>query len=234
MSTTKIALFAGAAVIVAGGLYLAIKMNPTSNRDGQGTIAAPTAAQRGELSVFTHVATIPANVDPSTIRFEKLKTVDLASKTQTTTDVAKCKELQFRDPDGSNCQTTTVQERVKAIEAQYSYNGLAIASGESIPGRDTFSVYFKPEELVLDGPADKVKKDQAANLFEVNIYRPLVEQKMIDKARSHYCEGNYVDGNWVRTDPKCQDQIQYTTQTVPSPYMTVQVDVRPTATAAVH
>ena len=42
MTTKKIALFAGAAVVVAGGLVLAIRMNPsTSNKDGHGTIAAP-------------------------------------------------------------------------------------------------------------------------------------------------------------------------------------------------
>jgi hypothetical protein len=72
--------------------------------------------QLDELSPFTHVASIPAIVDPSTIRFEKLKTVELASKTKTATDAQGCKERQFRDPDGSNCQTTTVVERVKAIE----------------------------------------------------------------------------------------------------------------------
>ena len=45
MTTTKIALFAGAAVVVAGGLVLAIRMNPsTSTNDGHGTIAAPVAA----------------------------------------------------------------------------------------------------------------------------------------------------------------------------------------------
>ena len=47
MTTTKIALFAGAAVVVAGGLILAIRMNPsTSTNDGHGTIAAPGKASR--------------------------------------------------------------------------------------------------------------------------------------------------------------------------------------------
>ena len=42
MNTTKISLFAGAAVVVAVGLVLAIRTNPpTSTRDGAGTIAAP-------------------------------------------------------------------------------------------------------------------------------------------------------------------------------------------------
>jgi hypothetical protein len=230
MNATKIALFAGAAVVVVGGLMLAIRMNPTtSTKNGQGTIGAPVEtvpanAQVGELDPFTHVASIPAGVDPSTIRFEKLRMVELASKTKTTIDPQRCKELQFRDHDASNCQTTKVEERVKALEAKYSYSGVEIASGESVPGRDTFSVYFRPQEVSIDGPADKLKRDQAAAMFRFNTYRPMVEQKVIDKQNSHFCEGSYIDGNWVRTDPKCQDQVQYVTKTVPSPYMTVQVD----------
>ena len=105
-----------------------------------------------------------------------------------------------------------------------------ISAGESVPGRDTFSVYFRPEEVGVDGPVEKLKRDQAASFFQVSTSRPMVEQKVIDKQNSHFCEGNYVDGNWVRKDPKCQDQVQYINQTVPSPYLTVQVDLRHPAT----
>jgi hypothetical protein len=237
MTTTKIALFVGAAVVVAGGLVLAIRMNPTSTNAGHGTIGAPVEVARPtgqveQLSPFTHVASIPAIVDPSTIRFEKMKVVELASKTKTTTDARKCKEKQFRDPDGSNCQTTTVQERVKAVEAIYSYNGAVISAGESIPGRDTFSVYFRPEEVRADGPVEKLKRDQAASFFQVTTARPMVGQNVIDKQNSHFCEGNYVDGNWIHKDAKCQDQVQYTNQTVPSQYLMVQVDLRPLTVAS--
>ena len=230
MTTTKIVLFAGAAVVVAGGLVVALRMNPTSNNDGHGTIAAPVAAVRpsgqvDQLNPFSHVASVPAIVDPSTIRFEKLRTVELASKTKTTTD-PDCKDRQFRDPDGTNCQKVTVEERVKALEATYSFNGPVLSAGETIPGRSTFSVYFRPEEVGVDGPAEKLKRDQAAALFQLSTYRPMVEQKVVDKEHSRYCEGNYVDGAWVRNDPKCQDQVQVITQSVPSPYLTVQVDVR--------
>ena len=183
-----------------------------------------------QLNPFTHVASIPAIVDPSTIRFEKLRTVELASKTKTTTD-PDCKNRQFRDPDGTNCQSTTVEERVKAVEATYSYNGAVISAGESIPGRDTFSVYFRPEEVGADGPVEKLKRDQAASFFQVSTSRAMVEQKVIDKQHSQFCEGNYVDGNWVHKDPKCQDQVQYMSQTVPSPYLTVQVELRHPAVA---
>jgi hypothetical protein len=234
MTTTKIALFAGAAVIVAGGLGLIIKMNPsTSTNEGHGTIAAPVkqAGQTDQINPYTQVASIPATVDPSSIRFEKLRIVELASKTKTTTDTQDCKDRQFRDPDGSNCQSTTVVERVKAIAATYSFDGPALSSGEANPGRDTFSVYFRPEEVGVDGPVQKLNRDQAASYFQMNTYRTMVEQKVIDKAHSTFCEGHYVDGSWVHKDPKCQDQVQYTSQTVPSPYLTVQVALRqPVAT----
>jgi len=228
MTTTKMALFAGAAVIVAGGLVLGIRMNPSAlTNDGHGAIGAPVkqAGQLDQLSPFTHVASIPAVVDPSTIRFEKLRVVELASKTKTT-NAPDCKERQFRDPDGSNCQTVTVEEKVKALEASYSFNGSVIPAGESVPGRDTFSVYFRPEDVSVDGPVDKLKRDQAASLFQVSTYRAMVEQKAIDKQHSQFCEGAYVDGNWVHKDPKCQDQVQYINQNVPSQYLTVQVDLR--------
>jgi hypothetical protein len=234
LTTTKIALFVGAAVVVAGGLILAIRMNPsTSTNDGHGTIGAPVkqAVQLDQLNPFTHVASIPASVDPATIRFEKLKTVELASKTKTTTD-PNCKDKQFRDPDGANCQSVAVEERTKAIEATYSYNGTVISAGETIPGRDTFFVYFHPEELGINGSIEKLNREQAGSLFQVSTSRPMVEQKVIDKQNSHFCEGNYVDGNWVRKDPKCQDQVQYMNQTVPSPYLMVQVDLRHPATVA--
>jgi len=236
MTTTKIAIFAGAAVLVAGGLVLAIRMNPTSSNDSHGTIAAPVAAvkQAGQVdqNPFSHVASVPAIVDPSTIRFEKLRTVELASKTKTTSDGQDCKDQQFRDPDGRNCQKVIVEERVKALEATYSFSGTVLSAGETVPSRDTFSVYFRPEEVAVDGPPEKLKRDQAASYFQVTSYRGMVEQKVIDKQNSRFCDGNYVDGNWTRKDPKCQDQAQYITQTVPSPYLTVQVDLRPAGIAS--
>jgi hypothetical protein len=231
MTTTKIALFAGAAVIVAGGLVIALRMSPTSTSDGHGTIGAPIAKQTN-LDPFTHVASIPATVDPSSIRFEKLRMVDLASKTKSTVDEQKCKDQQFRDPDGSNCQSIAVAERVKAIEATYSYNGPVVAAGESTPGRDTFSVYFRPEEVGVDGPVEKLKRDQAASYFQISTSREMVDQKVVDKQHSRYCDGNYMDGQWVRKDPKCQDHVEYISQSVLSPYLTVQVDLRHTSAAA--
>jgi hypothetical protein len=71
-------------------------------------------------------------------------------------------------------------------------------------------------------------------MFQVNTYRPMVEQKVIDKDHSHFCAGNYVDGNWVHTDPNCKDQVEYTSQAVPSPYLAIEVDLRNPAALATH
>jgi hypothetical protein len=60
----------------------------------------------------------------------------------------------------------------------------------------------------------------------------MIEQKVFDKEHTKYCDGNYMDGAWVRTDSKCQDQVQFITKTVPSPNLTVQVDLRRPATVA--
>ena len=87
----------------------------------------------------------------------------------------------------------------------------------------------------VDGPAEKLKRDQAASYFQVTTYRSAVEQKgHRQSAFSQFCEGNYVDGNWVRKDPKCQDQVEYVGQTAPSPYWTVQVDLRHPVTLATN
>ena len=232
MTTTQTALFAGAAVVVAGGLVLAIRMNPpTSTGDGHGTIGAPVK-QGDQLNPFSHLATIPAIVDPATIRFEKMRLVDVASKTKTTTDADKCKGQQFRDPDGSNCETTMVEEKVKAVEAVYSYASPVVAAGEASPGRDTFSVYFRPEEVGADGTS--LKRSQAESFFLVGTSRAMVEQKVVDKQHSKYCDGNYVDGNWVKKDSHCQDQVQFINRVLPSPYMTVQVELRHPATMATN
>ncbi|HKE27320.1 MAG TPA: hypothetical protein VKB88_33425 [Bryobacteraceae bacterium] len=228
MNQTKITLLAGAAVVIAGGLVLAIRMNaPASTADTRGAIGMlPSTTQ--ESNPFNHVASIPATVDPSTIRFEKLKVVDLASKTQTTTDVQGCKERQFREPDGSNCETVKVLEHVKAIEADYSFIGpqLSTGEGEISPSRQSFSVYFRPEELPSSKPVEKLNREQAESLFHLSTSRPMVQQKVIDQQKSHFCEGNYVDGSWMQKDSKCQEQVQYTTATVPSTYWAVAVELR--------
>jgi len=230
MNSTKIVLFAGAAVVIAGGLILAIRKNTlASTEDGRGAIAAIPSqpSTNRELDPFTHVASIPATVDPSSIRFEKLKMVDLPTKTETI-KAPDCNEKQFRDPDGSTCESLKVLQSVKAVEADYSFIGPPMATGEGDtgPSRQSFSVYFRPEELPAGGQVSKLNREQAESLFQVSTSRPVVQQRVVDKQNSHICEGNYVDGSWVQADPKCQEQLQYTMRTVPSAYWAVAIDLR--------
>ncbi len=228
MTNSKIILLVVAVAVVAFGLGYFAKTSTTaspSTSEVQGTIGKP-ATETTEINPFTNVATIPATVDPSTIRFEKLKTVSLASKTKTTTDTENCKERQFRESDVT-CQSVQVLEKVNAVEARYSYAGPVVSSsGEAIPGRDEFSVYFHPEDLSAAGPVNKLNREQGASLFEMTTSRPTVDEKVIDKAHSQFCDGNYVDGNWTRKDPNCQDHVVYMNQSVASPYLMVQVNVR--------
>jgi hypothetical protein len=231
MNKTKMMLIGCAAVLIAGVVIVATRMNaPVTTTDGRGAIGAVpgVASTERELDPFTHVASIPATVDPKTIRFEKLKTVQLASKTQTSTDPQDCKERQFRDPDGSGCTSVKVLERVKAIEANYSYIGPQIATGEGEigPTRHTFAVYFRPEELSVNGPVEKLNREQAESLFQFSTSRPMVQQRVIDQQNSHFCEGNYVDGSWVQKDSTCKERVQYMNQAVASQYWAVEVGVR--------
>ena len=229
MNKTKITLLAGVAVVIAAALVFVVKMNtPASTADGRGAIGVLPSTTR-EVNPFNHVASIPATVDPSTIRFEKLKMVDLASKTQTTTDQQNCKERQFREPDGQGCEAVKVLEHVPAVKADYSFIGPQVTTGEGeiIPAsRQTFSVYFRPEEVAVGAPVEKLNREQAESLFRISTSRPMVQEKIIDKQNSHLCEGKYADGSWMPTDPKCQEQVQYTTRTVPSEYWAVEVNFR--------
>ena len=235
MNTTKIALFAGAALLFAGGLVMVTKMNtPSSTADSRGAIGVPgPASTERALDPFTHVASIPATVDPGTIRLEKLKSVDLASKTETTTR-PDCNDRQFRDPDGTSCDMVKVLEKVKAVEADFSYIGPQAGTSDvqTGPVRQTFTVYFHPEEVPATALDSKLKREQMASLFQISTSRPMVQERAIDKQNSHFCEGNYVDGNWVPADSKCKDQVQYTTTAVPASYWAVAVDLAHPAVAA--
>jgi hypothetical protein len=58
----------------------------------------------------------------------------------------------------------------------------------------------------------------------VTTSRELDARLVIDADHSKFCEGHYVDGSWVHTNPQCEDITKFKTITVPSDYMTVRVD----------
>jgi len=185
-----------------------------------------------DLRPFTHFASIPATSNTGTIRFERVKATKVFTKVQSTMDPGYCDDLQFRDPGGSMyCPYTQDEAPAPAYEVTYSYKGEPLASGEYGNRNFTFQVYFHPEELPsalrTAISAGKVKHAELATYFNLTTSHLPVRTVAIDEANSSFCEGNYMDGNWIHNDPKCQDKVSFKTVTVPSEYITVQVEPVP-------
>ena len=181
-----------------------------------------------ETNPFTHVANIPAGADLSSIKFQGVRKVKVATRRQVTTDVGYCRDQQFRDPGGSMyCPSTQSQSPTDGYQVTYSYDGPALASDEYGNRHFDFSVYFRPDELSSEVRSaltrHTMSKADIAAYFDLNSYRTTARQVAIDQAASSFCSGNFSDGNWVHTDSNCQDQVHYTTVTTPSDYITVQV-----------
>jgi len=181
-----------------------------------------------ELHPFTHLASIPASSDPAKIKFEKVKATRVFTKEKTIVDPGHCKDLPFRDPGGSMfCPYTEDTSPAPAYEVMYSFKGQPLASDEYGNRYFTFQVYFRPEELpptlrrALS--TGKMKRAELATYFNVETSRAPVRAAVIDEANSSFCDGNYVDGNWIQKDPNCKDKVSFKTVTRPSDYITVQV-----------
>jgi hypothetical protein len=186
-------------------------------------------SQIEDLHPFTHFASIPANSDPASIKFKKVKATKVFTKRKSTMDSGYCQGLQFTDPGGSMyCPYVQDESPALAYEVTYSFTGQPLASDEYGNRNFTFQVYFRPEELpqalrsVLS--AGKVQRAELATYFSVTTSRLPIRAVVIDEARSSFCDGNYLDGNWIHNDPKCQDKVTLKTVTVPSDYITIQVE----------
>jgi hypothetical protein len=193
------------------------------------TIAGNVKARVETLNPYTHAASIPEGSDLASIRFEGVKKVKVATSVKSKADERYCNEEQFRDPGGSMyCPYAPIATSAVAYRVTYSYRGQALASDEYANPNSTFSVYFRPEELPDDARAaliaDKISRADLAGYFDVKTYRDTVAQAGIDSAASTFCEGTYIDGEWVHTNSTCQDHVAYTTVTVPSSYITVRID----------
>jgi len=193
-----------------------------------------------DLHPFTHLASIPASSDQAKIKLEKVKATRVFTKERSAIDPTYCKDLPFRDPGGSMyCPYTEDVSPAPAYEVTYSFKNQPLASDEYGNRYFTFQVHFRPEEL---SPGlrralsiGKMKRSELATYFNVVTSRPPVRAAVIDEANSSFCDGNYIDGNWVQTDPACKDKVNFKTVTRPSDYITVQVDpvsARPQQAAA--
>lgn len=184
--------------------------------------------QISDLHPFTHVAYILAGADLSSIRIENIKAVKVATK-QRSVNPGNCDEL-WAEPGGSTyCPWTTDESPVPAFRVTYSYRGPSTASDEI--GRNTnftFEVYFRPEEIsprILRAfSSGKASRSAAAEFFQVTLGRDSMLQPILDKANSTLCDGDYVDGNWMHTNPRCEDTLTYKEVASASPYITVNVD----------
>jgi hypothetical protein len=180
------------------------------------------------LHPFTHVAAIPMGPSLSSVRIESIKLVKVATKRRTVTNDRYC-NLPWMEPGGSMaCQRTADEAPMPAYRVTYSYRGQPLASDEYANTYFTFSVYFRPDEI---GPRlremvafGKVKRADLEEFFQLGTSRESVQQTVIDPANSAFCDGNYVDGNWIRTNPKCGDRVVYHTVAAASPYISVRVD----------
>jgi hypothetical protein len=206
-----------------------------TNGSLESSVAAPISLERGigihieDLNPFTHRASIPANSNSATIKFENVKATKVFTKVESTMDPGYCEDLKFRDPGGSMyCPYTQDQSRTPAYEVTYSFMGEPLASDEYGNRYFQFQVYFRPEELppaLRRGlSAGEVKRAELATYFNVTTSRQLVRAAVIDEAQSSFCGGNYVDGDWIQNDPHCMDKISLKTVAMPSDYITVRVE----------
>lgn len=212
------------AIIALGPTMTAARaeMRPSNGRD---------VDKITELQPFTHVSYIPAGSSMSSIRIESIKLVKVPTKRRIVTNEGYCNQ-PWAEPGGSmECQRITDELPVTAYRVTYSYRGQPLASDEYGNTYFTFSVYFRPAEI---GPRlreivalGKVRRADLEEFFELTTSRQLVQQTVIDSAKSAQCDGTYIDGNWTRTNPKCEDRLAYKTVTGPSPYIAVRVDPVP-------
>ena len=205
-------MFKMAAVAAFGTFFLAAAPAAKTDPGSMPGKRAPSAAATVEilyLQPFTNVAEIPAGSDLSSIRFEGIKAIKVATRRIISTSVE----------DGSF---------VPAYQITYSYNGPPLGGDEYGRAHFTFSVNMRREDLdptvVESVSAHRVRRTVAAESLKLTTYRSLVPKIVIDEANSAFCAGNYVDGLWTQTDRSCEEKVTFKTVAVPSGYIAVRVD----------
>lgn len=201
--------------------------NPTFQQVSA-TTGSTSGVSNQQVQPFTHSAYIPVNSDPASIRFERVKAVEIHTSAASAKDSSYCDQLAFREPGGSMfCSGGKDGPLVKAYEVMYSYLGQPLASDEHGDGRFTFKVYFRPDEVAAplrEGMAfKKPNRTETAAFFTVKTEREAERHVQVDEARSQICPGHYSDGAWVKNDGTCKDELVYKTGVVPSGFVTVTV-----------
>ena len=167
---------------------------------GPVTVDAATSAEKDasvqviELAAFTHVAYIPVGADLSSIKFEGIHAVKVATKERSVTNLHYCDERLTTEPGGSMyCPLVTLDSAVPAYRVTYMFTAPPMASDEYGNTSFTFSVYFSPDDIspslrqaLLSG---KVSRAKASEYFRISASRDSysARQVMIDEANSTFC-----------------------------------------------
>jgi hypothetical protein len=124
----------------------------------------------------------------------------------------------------------------RAYEVTYSFEGPPLASDEYGNRRSTFSVYFRPEDLSAEEWAALMRRGarqaEAAGFFKLSTSKMVEERLVVDEDNSTLCAGKYSDGSWGHTEPHCEDHVNFKKATVPSEYLTLEVDLAPSSSVA--
>jgi hypothetical protein len=106
------------------------------------------------------------------------------------------------------CPLITLGSAVPAYKVTYRFTAPPVASDEYGNTSFTFSVYFSPDDIspslrqaLLSG---KVSRAEASEYFRISASRGSAWQVIVDDGESNFCKGDYIDGNWSPTNPKCQ------------------------------
>jgi hypothetical protein len=104
------------------------------------------------------------------------------------------------------------------IESAIRRSGSRSCSDEYGSKDLTFHVYFRPDEIPPElflGHSHKITRSAARETFRLTTSRETVDRVGVDWANSTTCHGNYLDGNWVRSNPNCEEHIVYGPTPVP-------------------
>jgi len=152
----------------------------------------------------------------------------VATKRRSVTNDRHCEESSAEPGGSPDCSLTTYEWPCPTYRVNYSFKGQPTASDEYGNAYFTFSVYFRPDELspslrraISSG---SISRTAAAEAFELTTSRDSVQRTAVDQPNSTFCDGNYLDGNWTRKDPKCQDDVAYKAVVSSSSYITAKVD----------
>src|ERR1700689_923160 len=94
MRTKLIAAFIGTAICLGCSWSAMANGLTLESNDSQ-------AVKGQELDPFTHFANIPAGSDVSSIKFERVRAVKVATQRKSIYETSYCKEAESRDPGGS-------------------------------------------------------------------------------------------------------------------------------------